>query len=222
MNKSNFTTPPFLSLMLFLAAACVMLTSSASEVTSSVSPPNQAAAATALVQRIMGASLAKQFTVEMLPTPASAPATNSFSTDTATDTIVLRGSTGVEVANALNQYLNNYLNVTVDWNTYGKHQLPPDTTKLPRPSKTVTKTRKVPWSYYMNVCTYGTCGGPSAFWITTGLPSLSVLSSHPSMCNLVPSQLKALCCGTCPPPPQCAANDDDAFKEGFGCADHKP
>lgn len=210
--------------MLFLAAACVMLTSSASKVglASSVPPPDQAAAATALVQRIMGASLSAQFTVEMLPAPASAPATNSFSTDTATDTIVLRGSTGVEVANALNQYLNQYLNVTVDWNTYGKHQLPPDTAKLPRPSKTVTKTRKVPWSYYMNVCTYGTCAmvHPLSGSRRSHKPVCSELAS---MCDFVPSQLKALCCGICPPPPQCTDDDDDdAFKEWFGCADHKP
>ena len=34
-------------------------------------------------------------------------------------------------------------------------------------------------------------------------------------CDGVPSQLKALCCVTCPPPPQCTDDDHDAFKEWF-------
>eukprot|EP00729_Bicosta_minor_P012402 gene12402-31875_t len=118
------------SCVLFLAA-----TSASAGPSALVVPGDQAAAATALVGRIMGSALGSQFAVKVSGA-SSSPGTNSYSTDAAADKIVLTGSTGVEVANALNQYLNQYLNVTVDWNTYGMNQLPPDTAKLPRPTKT--------------------------------------------------------------------------------------
>ena len=83
--------------------------------------------------------------------------------------VLLRGTGGVELASALNWYMNDYLNMTYDWSTYAEGQSPhlmgrgaaalaSATAGVPlphRPSNRVVKHRKVPWSYYMNVCTYG-------------------------------------------------------------------
>jgi len=89
--------------------------------------------------------------------------------------VVLRGSGGVELASAFGWYLNEYLNITYDWNTYAAGQLPPlppppsdlslsvpSSTantrllkKLPLPPTSPLRVRQVPYSYYMNVCTYG-------------------------------------------------------------------
>jgi alpha-N-acetylglucosaminidase len=90
----------------------------------------------------------------------------------------LLGTGGVELAAAFNWYLNDYLNATYDWNTYAEGQLPAALTAsavpelkmpgsgdgtaaaakaipLPRPESSPVRPRAVPWSYYMNVCTYG-------------------------------------------------------------------
>ena len=65
--------------------------------------------------------------------------------------VILRGSSGVGLASAVNWYLNEYCNTTYDWNTYAP-QLP---ATLPLPRTTEVRARVVKWSYYMNVCTYG-------------------------------------------------------------------
>ena len=51
-----------------------------------------------------------------------------------------------------------------DWNTYAEGQLAPGlvgtepgspTPVLPLPERSAVRPRQVPYSYYMNVCTYG-------------------------------------------------------------------
>jgi alpha-N-acetylglucosaminidase len=96
--------------------------------------------------------------------------------------VVLRGTGGVELASALNWYMNDYLNATYDWSTYAKGLLPhvqgdlsgPGTGSgsgsalpLPLPASRRAKARTVPHSYYLNVCTYGysLAFAPWEYWI---------------------------------------------------------
>lgn len=122
----------------------------------------QQTAAEELLERVVGSTLASQFEVVVVPRPGADGFT--VQEDTATGKIKLTGTTGVEVARALNFYLNNYLNSTYDWNTYAIGQLPSDAYSesdaregivLPKPTTFSAFNRTVPYSYYMNVCTYG-------------------------------------------------------------------
>jgi hypothetical protein len=70
--------------------------------------------------------------------------------------IVVGGTTGVEVAMAVNHYLKYVANCSVSWPQTGGNQikLPADGT-LPRPSKgKVHLDRSTPYSYYANVVTF--------------------------------------------------------------------
>ena len=67
--------------------------------------------------------------------------------------VLLRGSTGVELASALNWYLQDYCNSTYDWSTYQPPRIP-DPLPLP-PKEVIIRHRTTKYSYYMNVCTYG-------------------------------------------------------------------
>lgn len=109
---------------------------------------NPTAAARALIQRTAPA-LADAFSLEVLPQPNGA-----MQLDSDGKSIILRGSGAVELASAFNWYLNDYLNVTIDWSTYGDKQLP-TSGPLPLPEKSPVVSRRVAWTYYMNVCTYG-------------------------------------------------------------------
>ena len=42
----------------------------------------------------------------------------------------------------------------MDWNTYAENQLPAEDLPLPLPAASKA-ARQLPWSYYMNVGTYG-------------------------------------------------------------------
>jgi len=113
-------------------------------------------AARALIQRT-APSYADAFSLELLPassTVESLDTPSAMQMDSDGSSIVLRGTGAVELAAAFNWYLNDYLNVTVDWNTYGAQQLP-DSLPLPLPAASPVVARRVEWSYYMNVCTYG-------------------------------------------------------------------
>eukprot|EP01065_Artemidia_motanka_P051521 TRINITY_DN9112_c0_g1_i1.p1 TRINITY_DN9112_c0_g1~~TRINITY_DN9112_c0_g1_i1.p1 ORF type:complete len:827 (+),score=257.62 TRINITY_DN9112_c0_g1_i1:54-2534(+) len=115
-------------------------------------PGDPASAAQELVQRVIP-DHAASFETEVVPKQDGKAV---FGLTSRGGKIVLQGSGGVEMSSALNWYLNNYLNVTYDWNTYGAGQMPPKGATLPMPPATgIMKQRQVPWSYYMNVCTYG-------------------------------------------------------------------
>ena len=108
-------------------------------------------AARALLERVLPESHA-QFELQVLPAKDG----SAMQLDTDGKKVVLRGTDGVALASALNWYLNDYLNATMDWNTYAEGQLPEGPLPLPLPSTaSAVVRRQLPWSYYMNVCTYG-------------------------------------------------------------------
>eukprot|EP00756_Hemistasia_phaeocysticola_P026326 Hpha_TRINITY_DN16054_c0_g5::TRINITY_DN16054_c0_g5_i1::g.122297::m.122297/K01205/NAGLU; alpha-N-acetylglucosaminidase len=110
------------------------------------------AAATALVGRVIP-DHASAFTLELVDKQGGNAVSGLGSQD---GKILLQGSGAVEMASALNWYFNDYLNVTVDWNTYGAGQFPPKGAALPLPTASgLQRVRQVEWSYYLNVCTYG-------------------------------------------------------------------
>jgi len=128
----------------------------------------------ALIARVFPAAAAR-FQLELLPMSApDAPAAMQLDANHSAGTVILRGTGGVELASAFNWYLNDYLNATYDWNTYGEGQLPASpvlstgmhdgaepgegtvaAVPLPLPITSAIKPRQVPYSYYLNVCTYG-------------------------------------------------------------------
>ena len=55
--------------------------------------------------------------------------------------IILRGSGAIELASAFHWYLNLYLNVTIDWNSYGVGQLPAASAAPPLPARTPVVAR---------------------------------------------------------------------------------
>lgn len=132
-------------------------------VSASIDDPVQAAQA--LVRRVVPA-LADKITLELLPSTGTA----AMQLDSRDGKVVLRGTGGVELASALNWYLNDYLNATFDWNTYADGQIPtlPGTAPLPLPATSSVVPRRVPWSYYMNVCTlgYSLAFVPWSYWET--------------------------------------------------------
>jgi len=107
-----------------------------------------AAASEQLLRRVLGAH-ASQFVVDA---PAAQPA-GAMGIGSRGGKVLLQGSTGVEVASALNWYLNDYANTTFDWSNY-EVVLPPAEQPLPLPPA-ATRMRYTNYSYYLNVCTYG-------------------------------------------------------------------
>jgi alpha-N-acetylglucosaminidase len=113
-----------------------------------------------------------QFTLELLP--KNTDGTDLMKLGSKNGKVLLGGTGGVELASALGWYLNDYLNVTFDWSTYGKGQHPlfdptPSESRalpLPLPETSILKSRQVPYSYYMNVCTYGysLAFAPWSYW----------------------------------------------------------
>ena len=111
--------------------------------------PSPLPAAQALLQRVLPTSY-HHFELQLLDGDTAA-----MQLDAAGGKVVLRGTGGVELASALNWYMNDYLNATYDWNTYAKGQLPSGELPLPLPTTSAVTHRALPWSYYMNVCTMG-------------------------------------------------------------------
>ena len=135
-------------------------------------PDDPVQAATELLQRVLPKAAAAQFELSLMPPQPDGAATMELGTKDGK--VHLRGSGAVELASALNWYLNDYLNVTYDWSTYAEGQLPMpaalavprnhynsstgrdiNALQLPLPSRRRAKVRTVPHSYYMNVCTHG-------------------------------------------------------------------
>lgn len=123
-------------------------------------PDDPVQAATELLQRVLPGAAA-QFELELLPAQPDGAAAMQLGSKGGK--VHLLGTGGVELASALNWYLNEYLNATYDWNTYAEGQLPALTNApaenaalpLPLPETSPVRPRQVPYSYYMNVCTYG-------------------------------------------------------------------
>ena len=110
-----------LALILLLCAR--VATSSLAPAVVNEYPNDPLAAATALLHRVVPSNLVESFRLELIPpannTAGEAVGVMQLSSDT-TGTVILRGSGGVEIASALNWYMNDYLNITFDWATYAE------------------------------------------------------------------------------------------------------
>ena len=81
-------------------------------------PNDPLRAATDLLHRVLPGSAAG-FTLELLPPPADGEAAATrMQLDSRGGKVILRGTGGVELASALNWYMNDYLNATYDWKTF--------------------------------------------------------------------------------------------------------
>ena len=128
--------------------------------------PNPLQAANDLLHRVVPQSLAPFFQLELLPDNVHGSSMMQLASDPKTSMVILRGTGGIELASALNWYMNDYLNITIDWATYGEGQWkngtgrynsPRSTVSLPLPPANGTKvrSRQLAQSYYLNVCTPG-------------------------------------------------------------------
>eukprot|EP01051_Picozoa_sp_SAG22_P010021 SAG22_NODE_877_length_6715_cov_28.285369_2_plen_178_part_00 len=70
--------------------------------------------------------------------------------------VLVKGSSGVAMASALNWYLNEFVNTTYDWNTYHL-ALPPGPLPLPPSAGTAVRARTVPWGYCKRRCLLDLC-----------------------------------------------------------------
>lgn len=86
-------------------------------------PGDPLSAAYALLYRVVPSPLSRSFEMQLIPKVDGRDAMQ-LSSDSARGLVVLRGSGAVELASALNWYLNDYLNITFDWNTYAAGQFP--------------------------------------------------------------------------------------------------
>jgi hypothetical protein len=133
-------------------------------------PNDPISAVNDLIKRVVPSQYVNFFKCELLP--SSSTSAMQLSSDASTGMIILRGTGGVEIASALNWYLNDYLNVTFDWATYGKGQWHGtakyliEKDSLPQPSTTPIRRRQLSQSYYLNVCTpgYSLAWSDWAYW----------------------------------------------------------
>ena len=163
--------------MSFLFVTLLLASATASLPVASVNeyPHDPVSAANALLSRVVPPSYLSHFKCELLPTtpPDDGVAQMQLSSDPSTNTVILRGTSGVEIASALNWYMNDYLNITFDWATYAKGQwsgtakflLTHDRLPLP-PTTTPSVPRQLSQSYYLNVCTpgYSLAWSDWAYW----------------------------------------------------------
>ena len=105
-----------------------------------------AAAAGELLVRVLGPARAADFAVQAGGAP------NTMGLGAKDGKVLLQGGNGVDVASALNWYLNDYANTTYDWTNY-EVLLPPDGEPLPLPQQ-ATRQRQTNYTYYLNTCTF--------------------------------------------------------------------
>lgn len=107
---------------------------------------NSTRAAYALIKRVIP-SHAKYFEVAFIP---KQNAKDVFEVESRKGKIVLRGSTGVAVASALNYYLKNYTHCDISWNGTNLN-LP---AQLPMVKAKVHKNTPYRYRYDLNYCTF--------------------------------------------------------------------
>jgi alpha-N-acetylglucosaminidase len=134
-------------------------------------PGDPLAGAQALLQRVLPSALVDRFLLQLIPKVNTTVEVMQLSSNNGK--VILRGSGGVELASSLNWYMNDFLNITVDWNTYADGQweglgryITSGNGALPMPSTTIIRPRRLPYSYYMNVCTpgYSLAFVPWSYW----------------------------------------------------------
>ena len=118
----------------------------------------QRVATAALVQRVVGLEVAGLFEVHVTgkaknddPDTFEIRDIESPKSKHAAPRILLKGTTGVAVASALNWYLRYHCKVDTSWMSSFPLQMPKE---LPAVGKAVEKTSLVRWGYYENVCTH--------------------------------------------------------------------
>jgi alpha-N-acetylglucosaminidase len=112
-------------------------------------PASAVAAAQGLIQRLLPAEAARQFTVEQMP----AEGTNDvFEIESRRGQVILRGNDGVAIASALNRYLQEYCHCDISWNCGDQLKLP---RKLPPVPEKIHVVSPYPYRYAYNFCTYG-------------------------------------------------------------------
>ncbi|MFT3902707.1 MAG: alpha-N-acetylglucosaminidase [Niabella sp.] len=107
---------------------------------------NNTQAVEALIKRVIP-NEAKFFTVAFIPKKNGK---DVFELESKGDKIVLRGSTGVAIASALNYYLRNYAHCDIGWN--GTNLKIPS--PLPKVAGKVVKETPYDYRYYLNYCTF--------------------------------------------------------------------
>ena len=110
--------------LLFFSHVAALATSSLAPAVVNEYPNDPIAAATALLHRVVPSNIVDSFRLELIPpannTSGEAVGVMQLSSDAAAGKVILRGSGGVEIASALNWYMNDYLNITFDWATYAE------------------------------------------------------------------------------------------------------
>lgn len=107
---------------------------------------NSAEAVYALIKRVIPYE-AKYFAVAFIPQKEGK---DIFELESSGNEIILRGSTGIAVASALNYYLKNYAHCDIGWNgTNLKITLP-----LPKVESKIVKETPYNYRYYLNYCTF--------------------------------------------------------------------
>lgn len=114
---------------------------------SAANPKSQLQAANDLIKRVLK-DRSVHFTTALLP--AQADGKDHFEISRAGKKILLRGSSGVAIASALNYYLRHIAHCDITWNGTNL-QLP---VKLPLPSTVIARQTPYPDRYYMNYCTF--------------------------------------------------------------------
>ena len=109
-----------------------------------VQPPAPGGA-TGLLVRVLGQAHANAFAIEIVPTH------NTMGLGARGGKVLLQGHTGVDVASALNWYLNDYANTTFDWTNYEVLLSPGEPLPLPTAA---TRKRLTNYTYYLNTCTF--------------------------------------------------------------------
>jgi alpha-N-acetylglucosaminidase len=118
--------------------------------TLAIEPPAPAAsAAQGLIQRLLPAGPASQFTVEQI----EADGTNDvFEIESRAGRIILRGNNGVAIASALNRYLKDYCHCDISWNCGNQLVLPEALPQVPAKTRVTSPYR---YRYAYNYCTHG-------------------------------------------------------------------
>ena len=115
-----------------------------------------AGSAAGLLARVLGPSYTAAFAFVVIPADA-ATGRDVWELDSAGgNTVVVRGNTGVAIANGLGSYLKAYCNASWTWGRNGTgwqmRTVPlPGALPLPAPTRTVAA---VQWRYVYNVCTF--------------------------------------------------------------------
>jgi len=154
---SSWTFPP----LLLLSLAATFLTPCHSDDSSDTFSPLGAEttamttleAAQSIISRITP-SLSSNFTLSLSPPPSNSNKDYYEITTIDTYTIKIEANDGVSLASGYNHYLQNYLNSSISWTGDNLDSVVELESMPPVDDQGIHKSRFLPWSYYLNVCTH--------------------------------------------------------------------